>query len=298
MLDASPEVDRIRRAGRQAADGRPASGSRPAGAGPDAADAVAGRLRDAGARAAEADGQADAGAAEARRPPAEAAGRPTSERPTGSGSSASARSMVNLWPKRLPPLRAVMHAAGTGRSPPTSPSSPVPRATLAEAAAVPRHQSAVRRVPGQPVGHRRPQRADPGDGERAGDCRARWPFRPRAAAGRAAARPAGHHAARRRSCCSLGLATPEELAPPKPRRKNKTAIGAMMFPDERVRVLTLADKLRRLFDYDFPGVHDLRTHAGLGGGRVAGIRRRLQQVRHQQEPCRSRRASSSATCCG
>jgi len=32
-----------------------------------------------------------------------------------------------------------------------------------------------------------------------------------------------------------------------------------MFPDERVRVLTLADKLRRLFDYDFPGVRDVST---------------------------------------
>lgn len=30
-----------------------------------------------------------------------------------------------------------------------------------------------------------------------------------------------------------------------------------MFAEERVRVLTLADKLRRLFDYDFPGVPDV-----------------------------------------
>ncbi len=32
-----------------------------------------------------------------------------------------------------------------------------------------------------------------------------------------------------------------------------------MFPEERVRVLTLGDKLRRLFDHDFPGVRDVST---------------------------------------
>ena len=58
---------------------------------------------------------------------------------------------------------------------------------------------------------------------------------------------------------------------------------------DRVWVLTLADKLRRLFDYDFPGVHDSADVAGLGGRRAVGVRRRLQQVRHQQEPCKSRR---------
>lgn len=57
----------------------------------------------------------------------------------------------------------------------------------------------------------------------------------------------------------LGLASAEELAggqsPPEdepPRRG--------MF-EERVYVLTLAEKLRRLFDFDFPGVDDLRTQS-------------------------------------
>ncbi len=56
----------------------------------------------------------------------------------------------------------------------------------------------------------------------------------------------------------LGLATPEEISqqandeqPRGPRHSYDD--------DERVWVLTLADKLRRLFDYDFAGVHDLRT---------------------------------------
>lgn len=53
----------------------------------------------------------------------------------------------------------------------------------------------------------------------------------------------------------LGLATEDELVErdddePRPRRS---------FDEPPPRVLTLADKLRRLFDYDFPGVSDLRT---------------------------------------
>ena len=65
-----------------------------------------------------------------------------------------------------------------------------------QAAAVPRHQSALRGVSGEPIGHCRPQRADPGDGERVGVAAVGGPFRPRAEAGRIAARPAGHAAAR------------------------------------------------------------------------------------------------------
>jgi hypothetical protein len=54
----------------------------------------------------------------------------------------------------------------------------------------------------------------------------------------------------------LGLATAEELTAPEepeeyqPRRS---------YEDAPVRVLNFADKLRRLFDYDFPNVRDLRT---------------------------------------
>jgi superfamily II DNA/RNA helicase len=53
----------------------------------------------------------------------------------------------------------------------------------------------------------------------------------------------------------LGLVTPQELSPNAPEEDDSDR-----FDDgERKWVLTLADKLRRLFDYDFPGVHDLRT---------------------------------------
>ncbi len=56
----------------------------------------------------------------------------------------------------------------------------------------------------------------------------------------------------------LGLATPEELSPnPPPVEDDRDR--RLLDDGERKWVLTLAEKLRRLFDYDFPGVHDLRT---------------------------------------
>ena len=63
------------------------------------------------------------------------------------------------------------------RSPP--PASLPPRAGAshggtAEAGAVPQREPAVRHVPGEPVGNRRPQGADPGLRERLGFSRARW----------------------------------------------------------------------------------------------------------------------------
>ncbi len=55
----------------------------------------------------------------------------------------------------------------------------------------------------------------------------------------------------------LGLVTPEELSPA---ARDEDDHDRRRFDDgERKWVLTLAEKLRRLFDYDFPGVHDLRT---------------------------------------
>jgi len=55
----------------------------------------------------------------------------------------------------------------------------------------------------------------------------------------------------------LGLVTPEELSP---NAKDDEDYRNRRFDDEeRKWVLALADKLRRLFDYDFPGVHDLRV---------------------------------------
>jgi hypothetical protein len=56
----------------------------------------------------------------------------------------------------------------------------------------------------------------------------------------------------------LGLVTPEELSPNAPVEEDDG--DRRRFDDgERKWVLTLAEKLRRLFDYDFPGVHDLRS---------------------------------------
>ena len=56
----------------------------------------------------------------------------------------------------------------------------------------------------------------------------------------------------------LGIATPEELSPGGQAEEDER--DRRRYEDgERVWVLSLADKLRRLFDYDFAGVHDLRT---------------------------------------
>jgi superfamily II DNA/RNA helicase len=41
-----------------------------------------------------------------------------------------------------------------------------------------------------------------------------------------------------------------------------------MFAEEKPRVLTLADKLRRLFDYDFAGVHSVHTHPVWAAGEL------------------------------
>ena len=64
----------------------------------------------------------------------------------------------------------------------------------------------------------------------------------------------------------LGLATAEELGAVQeeeeedPRRR--------MFAEERPRILMLADKLRMLFSYDFPDVHDVDTQAVWAAGEV------------------------------
>jgi len=41
-----------------------------------------------------------------------------------------------------------------------------------------------------------------------------------------------------------------------------------IYDEERVWVLTLAEKLRLQFDYDFPGVHDVHTHPVWAAGEV------------------------------
>ena len=54
----------------------------------------------------------------------------------------------------------------------------------------------------------------------------------------------------------LGLATAEELTMPE---EPEEYVPRRSYEDAPVRVLTFADKLRKLFDYDFPKVRDLRT---------------------------------------
>ncbi len=63
----------------------------------------------------------------------------------------------------------------------------------------------------------------------------------------------------------LGLATADQLSPAAPDEEEDRSA---MLPDERPRVLKLAEKLRLLFDYDFPGVHDLRTWPVWAAGEV------------------------------
>lgn len=59
----------------------------------------------------------------------------------------------------------------------------------------------------------------------------------------------------------LGLATAEELgAKPDEPEEEEPRRGWQMFEEDRVFVLTLADKLKRLFDHDFPGVQDVRVN--------------------------------------
>ena len=60
-----------------------------------------------------------------------------------------------------------------------------------------------------------------------------------------------------------GLATAEELAPGGEDEEQRGR-----YDEDRPRVLALADKLRRLFDFDFPNVHDLYTQPVWAAGEV------------------------------
>lgn len=64
----------------------------------------------------------------------------------------------------------------------------------------------------------------------------------------------------------LGLASAEELGAGAEEEQDQERRG--MFAEDRVFVLTLAEKLRRLFDYDYPGVHDVRTQPVWAAGEV------------------------------
>jgi len=58
----------------------------------------------------------------------------------------------------------------------------------------------------------------------------------------------------------LGLVTLEQLGAAEEKEdENKRRQGDGIFEEERVWVLTLAEKLQLLFDHDFPGVHDVRV---------------------------------------
>ena len=57
----------------------------------------------------------------------------------------------------------------------------------------------------------------------------------------------------------LGLATLDELGQGGEDEEDEAPRTRGFFEEEPVRVLTLADKLRRLFDNDFPGVHGVFT---------------------------------------
>jgi superfamily II DNA/RNA helicase len=62
-----------------------------------------------------------------------------------------------------------------------------------------------------------------------------------------------------------GLATVEELVAKSPDEEEERRF---QYPEDRVWVLTLADKLRRLFDYEFPHVHDLYTNSVWAAGEL------------------------------
>ncbi len=67
----------------------------------------------------------------------------------------------------------------------------------------------------------------------------------------------------------LGLATADQITPA---AREEEDDRSPMLPDQRPRILTLAEKLRLVFDYDFPGVHDLRTWPVWAAGEVLEFR--------------------------
>ena len=66
----------------------------------------------------------------------------------------------------------------------------------------------------------------------------------------------------------LGLVTAEQLGAAEPEEDEEKDRRRAFYDEEPVFVLTLADKLRMWFDYDFPGVHDLRTRGVWAAGEL------------------------------
>lgn len=69
-----------------------------------------------------------------------------------------------------------------------------------------------------------------------------------------------------RQLLELGLATQEELVGKQP--DEEEAARRSLFEEERVFVISVGEKLRRLFNYDFPRVHDVHTTAVHVAGEV------------------------------
>ncbi len=65
----------------------------------------------------------------------------------------------------------------------------------------------------------------------------------------------------------LGLVTPEQLGAQQPDEEEEDD-KSFLFPEERVWVLTLGDKLKLLFDYELPGVHGLRIQSVWSAGEL------------------------------
>ncbi|MCA9259285.1 MAG: DEAD/DEAH box helicase, partial [Planctomycetales bacterium] len=65
----------------------------------------------------------------------------------------------------------------------------------------------------------------------------------------------------------LGLATAAQLAP-QPVEDDEPRGPRRFFDEERVWVLTLAEKLRLLFQHEFPGIHDLRMRPAWAAGEL------------------------------
>ncbi len=68
----------------------------------------------------------------------------------------------------------------------------------------------------------------------------------------------------------LGLATQAELVgqPPPEDDEPRRRVGEGVFEEERVWIISIGEKLRRLFNYDFPNVHDVQTVAVHVAGEV------------------------------
>ena len=85
----------------------------------------------------------------------------------------------------------------------------------------------------------------------------------------------------------LGLATPEELSPAA--RDEDDRDRRRVYDEERDVGADAGRQAPPAVRLRFPRRPRPADLAGLGGGRAAAVRRRFQQVRHQQEPAKAGR---------